>query len=64
MHLFGGCGQFMGKLVLTRRVKWFEHPTNPRIQPKENSAWYLWGNVEFRHLRIPAPVIHYTPGMA
>jgi hypothetical protein len=25
MHLFGGCGQFAGKLVLTRRVKWFEH---------------------------------------
>jgi hypothetical protein len=65
MHLFGGCGQFTGKLVLTRRVKWFEHPTNPRMQPKENSAWYLWGHVEFRHhLRIPAPVIHYTPGMA
>jgi hypothetical protein len=64
MHLFGGCARFAGKLVLTRRVKWFEHPTNPCMQPKENSAWYLWGNVEFRRLGAPAPVIHYAPRMA
>jgi hypothetical protein len=30
---FGDCPRFAGKLVLTRRVKWFEHPTNPRMQP-------------------------------
>jgi len=64
IHLFGGCEQFVAKLVLTRRVKWFEHPANPRMQPKENSAWYLWGNVEFRHLKTLTPVIHYAPKMA
>ena len=26
-HLFGSCPQFLGKLVLTKRVKWYEHPT-------------------------------------
>jgi hypothetical protein len=64
MHLFGDCGQFAGKLTLTRRVKWFEHPTNPRMQPRENSAWYLWGNVDLHHLKTMTPVIHYAPRMA
>ena len=64
MHLFGNCQRFAGKLVLTQRVKWFEHPTNPRMQPKENSAWYLWGNIELRRLKALAPVIHYAPEMA
>jgi hypothetical protein len=63
MSLFGGCKRFVGKLVLTQRVKWFEHPTKPRMQPKENSAWYLWGNVEFRHPKTASPVIRYAPEM-
>jgi hypothetical protein len=59
-RLFGDCPQFAGKIVLTRRVKWFEHPTKPNRQPKENSAWFLWGNVELHHThRIP--VIGYAP---
>jgi len=41
-RLFGGCLWFAGKIVLTRRVKWFEHPGRPNRQPKENSAWFLW----------------------
>jgi hypothetical protein len=40
-ELFGRCPQFVGKLVLTRRIKWFEHPTRPGMQPKENSAWFV-----------------------
>jgi hypothetical protein len=59
-HLFGSCPQFAGKLVLTGRVRWYEHPTNPKIQPKENSAWYLWGNVELR-THPSNPVIRYAP---
>src|SRR5580765_6210105 len=38
-HLFGGCEQFACKLVLTKRINWFEH----RIaSPSFNHAWYIW----------------------
>jgi hypothetical protein len=57
--LFGGCLRFAGKIVLTRRVKWFEHPTKPNRQPKENSAWFLWGNTGIDERRLP--VIRYAP---
>jgi predicted RNA methylase len=59
LRLFGACPEFVGKIVLTRRVKWFEHPTKPNRQPKENSAWFLWGDID---LRMPqSPVIRYAP---
>jgi hypothetical protein len=38
---FADCPQFVGKIVLTRRIKWFQHPTKPNRHPKENSAWFL-----------------------
>jgi hypothetical protein len=61
-ELFGRCPQFVGKLVLTRRIKWFEHPTKPAMQPKENSAWFLWGNVELGQSQAHRiPVIRYAP---
>ena len=58
-HLFGHCPQFTGKIVLTRRVNWFDHPGKPNRQPKENSAWFLWGNAGLQDRRIP--VIRYAP---
>jgi hypothetical protein len=58
-HLFGCCPQFTGKIALTRRIKWFEHPDKPNRQPKENSAWFLWGNAGLQDRRIP--VIRYAP---
>ena len=32
--LFAGCPYFAGKIVLTRRIKWFEHPTKPNMSPE------------------------------
>ena len=58
-HLFGSCNKFVGKIVLTDRCKWFVNPQNPKVSPKENSAWYLWGNVKLRTHQ--APVIRYAP---
>jgi hypothetical protein len=61
-ELFGRCPEFVGKLVLTRRIKWFEHPARPGMQPKENSAWFLWGNVELGQSQVRrTPVIRYAP---
>jgi hypothetical protein len=38
-HLFGGCPHFARKLVLTKRIKWFE---DTKGQPSFNHAWYVW----------------------
>ncbi len=55
-HLFGDCPYFAGKITLRRRVKWFEHPNQPRRNPKENSGWFYWS----RAARRP-PIILYAP---
>lgn len=52
-HLFGGCPQFAKKLVLTKRIKWFEDSTG---QPSFNHAWYLW---DWKH--SGAPILAYGP---
>jgi hypothetical protein len=52
---FGDCPQFAGKIVLTRRPKWFDHPGS--ASPKENSAWFLW---QRDALRRP-PILLYAP---
>jgi hypothetical protein len=38
-HLFGQCPIFAKKLVLTRRIVWFEAP---KAAPSFNHAWYVW----------------------
>lgn len=38
-HLFGQSETFTRKLVLTRRIKWFENSTG---QPSFNHAWFMW----------------------
>ena len=60
-RFFGDCPDFVGKIVLRRRVKWFEHPDPDKaaITPKENSAWFLWNRSPIR-VRRP-PVILYAP---
>lgn len=41
-HLFGSCNKYRGKIVLTKRIVWFE----PAIaQPSENHAWFIWRSV-------------------
>jgi hypothetical protein len=38
-HLFGGCSIFARKVVLTKRIKWFE---DSKGQPSFNHAWFIW----------------------
>jgi hypothetical protein len=52
-HLFGGCPEFAAKIVLTRRIVWFE---SDHASPKENHAWYVWR----RPARARAPIIRYA----
>ena len=57
-RLFGDCPRFAGKIVLRRRIVWFENPDKARENPKENTSWYLWNrNV----IRGRLPVIRYAP---
>ena len=38
-HLFSECASFWKKVVLTKRVKWFEDSDG---QPSFNHAWFIW----------------------
>jgi hypothetical protein len=60
-HLFAGCPHFAGRIILTRRIKWFELPPGEeRKSPKENHAWYLWS----RNVILGRqPVVLYAPRM-
>jgi hypothetical protein len=58
-RFFGDCPHFVGKVTLTRRVKWFEHPDKPERNPKENSAWFLWARDALRVRQ--RPIILYSP---
>jgi len=46
-HLFGDCVTFAKKLVLTKRIRWFEGSSG---SPSFNHAWYLW---DARHCGPP-----------
>lgn len=37
--LFAGCEYFAKKVVLTKRIKWFE---DTKGQPSFNHAWFIW----------------------
>ncbi len=52
-YLFGANSTFAKKLVLTRRIKWFE---DSKGQPSFNHAWYIW---DWRH--SGPPTIAYGP---
>lgn len=52
-HLFGDRQQFSKKLVLTKRIKWFEDSTG---QPSFNHAWYIW---DWKH--DGPPTLAYGP---
>ena len=53
-HLFGGCKAFWCKLVLTRRIKWFE---DSKGQPSFNHAWFIWDWQNFAYGN--EPIIQY-----
>jgi len=51
--LFGECPYFAKKLVLTKRIRWFENSTG---SPSFNHAWFCWSTEH----RGP-PTIAYAP---
>ena len=53
-RLFADCGAFAAKVVLTRRITWFQPA---RATPKENHSWFVW---QQRRLRC-RPTIAYAP---
>jgi hypothetical protein len=56
---FRDCPHFVGKIVLTRRIVWFQRNDGVREAPKENSAWFLWQRSPLRLRR--SPIILYAP---
>jgi hypothetical protein len=52
-HLFGNCAVFAKKVVLRRRIRWFE---DWRASPSFNHAWFVWSR---RHQG--PPTIAYAP---
>jgi hypothetical protein len=52
-HLFGNCDAFRRKIVLTKRIKWFE---DSRGAPSFNHAWFIW---DWRH--HGAAILSYAP---
>jgi hypothetical protein len=57
--LFQNNPWFCAKIVLTRRIVWFERPDGDRAAPKENHAWYCWQRAPLRASR--APLTLYGP---
>jgi hypothetical protein len=58
-HLFRDDQYFTGKLVLTRRIVWFERSDGEKEAPKENHAWFIWSTPVLRTRRMP--VVMYAP---
>lgn len=43
-RFFAQCPAFSGRIVLTKRIKWFDRPTasGKKHGPKDNHCWYIW----------------------
>jgi hypothetical protein len=52
-HLFGDCGRFSRKVVLTKRIKWFE---DSKGSPSFNHAWFIWNG-----MHTGRPTLAYGP---
>jgi hypothetical protein len=52
-HLFSNCPAFAKKIVLTRRIVWFE---NEKAAPSFNHAWFV-----FDHRHSGPPTLAYEP---
>lgn len=52
-RLFAGCPSFAKKIVLTRRIKWFE---DSRGSPSFNHAWFVWSRAH-----QGPPILAYAP---
>lgn len=56
-HLFRNCPAFAKKLVLTKRIMWFEpEPGAKGKSPSFNHAWFIW---DWKH--EGAPTLAYGP---
>jgi hypothetical protein len=62
-RLFRDCSYFTAKLVLTKRIVWYKRTDGKREQPKENNAWFVWGQPLPCTTR-QAPVLRYAPSSA
>jgi hypothetical protein len=58
-HLFADCPHFIAKIVLRKRINWFERKDGKREAPKENHCWCRWQRSLLRIHRTP--VILYSP---
>ncbi len=52
-HLFAACPIFARKVVLTKRIRWFEDSTG---SPSFNHAWFIWN---YHH--VGPPTLAYAP---
>lgn len=52
--VFDKCNTFAAKIVLRKRIKWFDGPASP----SQNHAWFLWSNDMRPHSH---PVLLYAP---
>ena len=52
-NLFANSPRFAKKVVLTKRIKWFE---DSKGQPSFNHAWFIW---DWKH--EGAPTLAYAP---
>jgi hypothetical protein len=52
-HLFSSCPAFAKKIVLTKRIVWFD---SPKAAPSFNHAWYVWN-----HSHQGLPTLAYEP---
>lgn len=59
-RFFSECPHFAAKIVLTRRITWFEPPPGEkRAAPSANHAWFIW---ERSHIRRGPAALLYAPG--
>lgn len=56
-HLFADCPEFAVKLVLLRRIRWFDGPSGPST----NHMWAIWRRDSFVSPVAPGAVLRYAP---
>jgi hypothetical protein len=59
-HLFRDCAQFVGRIVLNKRILWFEPPPpkpgeKKPAGPSQNHAWFLW-----HRSRVKSPIVPFV----
>lgn len=61
-HLFADCPDFAAKVILRRRIMWFDPPAGEKVStPSANHAWFIW---ERSHVRRGPAISLYGPAKA